>query len=310
VVDLDHAGDRAGVVNSDDAAGRRSSPCFVASLAGLAKGKDTMVRDFYGQTYGGSATENYEKYFVPSIGGPIANDLIEVAALRPGERVLDVACGTGVVARLAAQRVGTAGRVAGLDVNPGMLAVARAVAPTDVAIAWYETSAEAMPLPDASFDVVLCQMGLQFMANKLEALREMLRVLAPGGRIALVVPGPTPPIFAAMADGLAHHLDPSVAPFVHAVFSLHDADGLRRLIEQAGFRGIDVRVSTKSLRLPPPTEFLWQYLHSTPLASAVAQLDEHHRAALERDVCAKWQEFVKDGALMLDVGITTATATK
>ena len=69
--------------------------------------------------------ENYERYFVPNIGAPVAKDLIEIAALHPNERVLDVACGTGIVARLASQRVGTNGSVVGLDVNPGMLAVAR-----------------------------------------------------------------------------------------------------------------------------------------------------------------------------------------
>ena len=84
----------------------------------------TMSQPHYGRAYGGSPPENYERYFVPTIGMPVANDLIAVAALRPGERVLDVACGTGVVARLASQRVGAAGTVAGLDVNPGMLAAA------------------------------------------------------------------------------------------------------------------------------------------------------------------------------------------
>jgi ubiquinone/menaquinone biosynthesis C-methylase UbiE len=242
------------------------------------------------------------------IGGPIASDLVEVAALRPGERVLDVACGTGVVARLAALRVGKSGRVAGLDINPGMLSVAKAVTPSDLGIAWYETSAEAMPLPDATFDVVLCSMGLQFMTNKHDALREMLRVLAPNGRIALCVPGPTPAIFAAMAEGLAQHVDPEIAPFVHTVFALHDAAGLRQLLERAGFREVAVRTSEKTLRLPPPAEFLWQYLQCTPLATTLAKLEDARRAALERDVCARWREFVVDGALSSSLGMTTATA--
>lgn len=268
-----------------------------------------MARQFYDETYAGTATENYEKYFVPSIGRPVASDLVDAAALRPGERVLDVACGTGIVARLAAPRVGRSGRVAGLDVNGDMLRVARSLT-ADAVIAWYETGAEATPLPDAAFDVVLCSMGLQFMTGKLDALREMLRVLVPGGRIVLVVPGPTPPLFAAMADGIARHVDPTLAPFVHCVFSLHDPDGLRRLFEEAGARDVSVSTTTKTLRLPPPAEFLWQYVHSTPLAAAVANLDDERRAAFERDVCARWQAFEHDGALVLEVGLTTATATK
>lgn len=125
--------------------------------------------------------ENYQRFFVPQIGAPLADDLLEAARLQPGERVLSVACGTGEVARRAAERVGPSGAaVAGLDVHPAMLAVARRETPSGVR--WYEASAEVMSLPDASFDVVLCQMGLQFVRDRHAALREMHRVLVPGGR--------------------------------------------------------------------------------------------------------------------------------
>ena len=112
----------------------------------------TTTDSVYGKAYGGSAPENYQRYFVPVIGGPFAEDLIAEAALRPGERVLDVACGTGVVARLAAERVGPSGTVAALDLNPAMLSVARSVPSTGAAIRWYETSAESIPLPDDAFE--------------------------------------------------------------------------------------------------------------------------------------------------------------
>lgn len=269
-----------------------------------------MSQQHYGRTYGGSAPENYERYFVPVIGAPLAADLVDTAALRPGERVLDVACGTGVVARLAAERVGTTGTVAGLDLNPGMLAVARSVAPPTVSIEWHEASAEAMPLPDQAFDVVICQMGLQFVPDKRAALREMRRVLAPGGRLAVNVPGPITPFFDIMAEALAHHINPELAGFVHQVFSLHDPDEIRNLIGDAGFHDIDVQRRTKTLHLPPPEEFLWQYVQSTPLSMAVAQADDESRAALERDVVAKWQKFVKNGQLMGEQGIVFATARK
>ena len=101
----------------------------------------TTTDSVYGKAYGGSAPENYQRYFVPVIGGPLAEDLVVEAALRPGERVLDVACGTGVVARLAAARVGPGGTVAALDLNPAMLSVARSVPSAGAAIRWYKTSA-------------------------------------------------------------------------------------------------------------------------------------------------------------------------
>jgi ubiquinone/menaquinone biosynthesis C-methylase UbiE len=262
------------------------------------------------EAHGGSVPENYEQYFVPAIGAPLAHDLIEIAALRPGERVLDVACGTGVVARLASQRVGAAGTVAGLDIHPGMLAVARSTTPPGMAIEWHQASAEAMPLPDASFDVVLCQMGLQFVPDKHAALREMRRVLAPGGRLLLNVPGPTPQLFVVMGEALARHIGAEAAGFVNHVFSLHGTAALENLMNGADFRDVSVQADTKSLRLPPPEEFLWQYVQSTPLAGAVAQVNDERRSSLERDVAARWQEFVKDRALLLQVRMVVATARK
>ena len=267
-----------------------------------------MTQQAYGKSFGGTPAENYQRYFVPSIGAPVAGDLIDVAGLQSGERVLDVACGTGVVTRLAAERVGAEGAVSGLDVNPGMLAVARSETPPDISVAWYEASAESMPLPDEAFDVVLCQMGLQFVPDKLAALREMRRVLHAGGRVFVTVPGPKPPIFAIMTDALARHLGPQVASFADLVFSLHDTDELTELMSSAGFRKIDVRAKPRTLRLPAPAKFLWQYIQSTPLAEAVAQAGRDKRDALERDVCAQWQDFVVDGSMLLQIGMTTAAA--
>jgi ubiquinone/menaquinone biosynthesis C-methylase UbiE len=269
-----------------------------------------MAEQYFDKDYGGNPPANYERFFVPAIGAPLAIDLIHLAALRPGERVLDVACGTGVVARLASQQVGASGTVAGLDVNPGMLAVARSATPPGMPIEWHEASAEAMPIPDASFDVVLCQIGLQFMPDKRAALREMRRVLVRGGRLILNVPGPTPRLFTMMGEALARHIGAEAAGFVNGVFSLHDTAEIQNLVSGAGFHDVSVQSDTKPLRLPAPEEFLWQYVHSTPLAGAVAQVDDERRASLERDVVAKWQEFVKDGALVLQVRIVIATARK
>ena len=168
-----------------------------------------MTQQLSFETYRGNPAANYEHYFVPAIGAPLAQDLVELAALRPGERVVDVACGTGVVTRLAAERVGDAA-VAGVDVNPGMLEVARTAA-QDTAIEWHEASADALPLGDARFDVALCQMGLQFFPDRLAALRELRRVLRPGGRAVLNVPGPTPPLLAVLERALGRHLGPEVA---------------------------------------------------------------------------------------------------
>ena len=251
----------------------------------------------YGKSYGGSAPEVYQRHFVPAIGQPLARDLVHTAGIREGQRVLDVACGTGVVTRLAAERVGPTGRVAGADMNAAMLEVARALsAGSQPPIDWYETAAEAMPLPDASFDVVLCQLGLQFMRDKAAALREMRRVLVPGGQVFITVPK-LMPIFDVMHGAIARHIDPGTAAFVHLVFSLGDRASLERLLDHAGFDDVTVEPSTKEFHLPPAADFLWQYIQSTPLAPSIMGADENRRMALEREVVDGWQPWADGGGM-------------
>jgi SAM-dependent methyltransferase len=135
-------------------------------------GSESMNADGQWQLTG-NAAELYESVLVPRVFQPWAADLVELADLRHGERVLDVACGTGVVARLAAQHAGTTGEITGLDLNAGMLLVARSLpAPPGAPVTWVEASALAMPLRDASFDVVLCQQGFQFFPDKRAGLQE------------------------------------------------------------------------------------------------------------------------------------------
>lgn len=259
-------------------------------------------------TFAANPAENYQRFFVPQIGAPVAADLVAAARLQPGERVLDVACGTGVVARLAAKGVGPSGAVAGLDIHPAMLAVARRESPP--ALQWYEAGAESMPLADASFDVVLCQMGLQFVTDKLAALQELRRVLARGGRALISVPGPAPAPFEILSQALAREICPKAAAFARVVFSLHEAGELEGLLRDAGFSRAEARSRPKALRVSAPREFLWQYIHSTPLGPAVMSAAEAKRAALERDVVARWQPFAVDGGMRFEVGMTTATAFK
>jgi ubiquinone/menaquinone biosynthesis C-methylase UbiE len=188
-----------------------------------------------------------------------------------------------------------------------MLEVARNAAP-GTAIEWHEASAEALPLGGETFDVVLCQMGLQFFPDRQGALREMQRVLRPGGRAVLNVPGPTPPLFGVLARALNRHVGPEAAGFVAMVFSLHDVEEVRGLLEAAGFTDVQARSELQMLSLPAAEEFLWQYVHSTPLAGAAAALDEEARAALQQEVVTDWESAADDGRLVLDVDVTSATA--
>jgi ubiquinone/menaquinone biosynthesis C-methylase UbiE len=264
---------------------------------------------FY-ERYGGAAPDNYERYFVPVIGAPLAADLIDVASPQAGERVLDVACGTGTVSRLAVGRVGTSGSVTGLDLNAGMLAVARARTPAEMRISWHEGRAERLPLPDGVFDLVLCQLGLQFFSERAGALYEMWRVLAPGGRLIFNVPGPTPAVFTILEELLRQHAGEQAAAFVRAVFSLYDRAVLTELLASAGFQAVSINRATKRLRLPAPADFLWQYVCSTPLASLLSTADRQTRARLENAAAAALEPFTESNALLLQLELTTASACK
>jgi ubiquinone/menaquinone biosynthesis C-methylase UbiE len=248
-----------------------------------------MSREHTSQAFAHSPPENYQRYFVPAIGHPLAQDLLREASLAPGERVLDVGCGTGVVTRLAAERVGADGMVIGLDINPGMLAVAEASSPAHT-IEWRQASADSIPYPDDTFDVVLCQLSLQFMPDRARALQEMRRVLVPQGRLVISVPGPAGPLFSSLAAAMEQHVTPEAAGFVNAVFGLHDTGEIEGLLERAGFRDVLARAYTRELFLPAARDFLWQYIQSTPLAGAVAAAGAQSRSAMERQVLADWSE--------------------
>jgi SAM-dependent methyltransferase len=198
--------------------------------------------------------------------------------------VLDVACGTGIVARIAARKLGGTESVTGLDASAPMITVARAAATAEgVAVEWREASAVELPFTEAAFDVVLCQSGLQFFPDRPASLREMHRVLKPGGRLILSVWGPIERSrgFAVAADALARHIGPEAArPITSGAFGLSDADELRALVTGANFKDITVRASVKILRYPSPDEFILRHITGSPLGSAVGGAGESARTAL------------------------------
>jgi ubiquinone/menaquinone biosynthesis C-methylase UbiE len=266
---------------------------------------------------GGSAPEMYQRYLVPAMTALWAIDLVDQAAPRPGERVLDVACGTGVVARVAAERVGSTGRVAALDINPGMLAVARSlpVAP-GAGIEWHEGSVLALPFPDAAFDAVLCQLGLQFFPDRTAALREMRRVLAPEGRLAVSVFGPIEhtPATHALSNALDRHVGPGASVAKRTEHELADTEALRTLVTSAGFRGVAIHTASKLARFPSPTDYVRIQLAATPLASLVAQQDASRReglvGALIEDVSAALAPYVGSDGLIAPWELHTVLATR
>jgi ubiquinone/menaquinone biosynthesis C-methylase UbiE len=230
----------------------------------------------------GTAAELYQRYLVPLITAHWAADLVERSAPRPGERVLDVACGTGVVARLAAERMGS-GRVVGLDLNPGMLGVARTVPQSGgPKIEWCEGSVLDMPFRDGNFDAVLCQLGLQFFPDRARALAEMFRVLIPGGRLALSVftAIERTPMAHALADALDRHLAAGASSIKRSEHSLSDARLLKQLVSDSGFSQVTVTPVVQMIRFPSPRDYVRLQLSATPQAGMVATMNADRRNML------------------------------
>jgi ubiquinone/menaquinone biosynthesis C-methylase UbiE len=238
------------------------------------------------------AAERYDRYVARYILGPWAPLLVDAARLKAGDQVLDVACGTGVVTRIAAERVGPAGHVTGLDLNPGMIRVARSLrSPTGAPIEWLERSALSLGLMDESVDALLCQQGLQFFRDKPLALREMRRVLKKGGRLALSVWSSIGSYNSAVGEALAKYVSSETAARFCASRQAPPRHELQHLAEEAGFSAIEVNVHRIDVHLPRLDTFTLDHLAATPVAPILAATDDETRQKIGASVMQDLQRY-------------------
>jgi len=199
--------------------------------------------------------ELYETFYVPAIFAPLAERLVAWAAPQPGETVLDVACGTGVVARRVAPLVGGSGRVVGVDLNPRMLATARKFPVEEgAAIEWRAGDAAEVDLPAGSVDLITCQQGLQFFPDRAAALRHFRNLLAPGGRLCLAAWRSLEhhPLWRAMCEIEARHLEPLGIPRedIVAPFSLGEDGAIEQMLDEGSFSLVRMEHHTVQGRFP------------------------------------------------------------
>jgi len=256
-----------------------------------------------------SSIDVYEGVLVPRMFAPWGGLLLDELELAAGEAVLDVACGSGSVTRLAAARVGSRGRVIGCDLSPAMLAIAGAKPAVSggAAIEYHEAPAERLPIDDGTIDVVSCQQGLQFFPDRPAALAEMRRALRPGGRLGVAVwteIDRSPP-FRAVADALEAVVGGDLAErYRGGPWGFPDGERLGELLEQAGFD--EVRVSRRVL----PVTFeggpaqLVSTLAVTPLAGEIDQRPDEDRRRLVGTVAQQ----IGDGPIASELESNVALA--
>jgi ubiquinone/menaquinone biosynthesis C-methylase UbiE len=261
------------------------------------------------------AAEVYERFIVASIFRYWTPLFIDRLTPKPGERVLDVACGTGVVARAIVPLVKPNGKVVGLDMNPAMLEVAcRQFSQFCNDIDWREGTAESLPFPDQSFNLITCQQGLQFFKSRTAAAREMRRVLRKNGRVGIEV-----------WQGLDKH--PFYHTFFEAVadvfhvpaaeaaspFSFGDPQTLANLLEDGGFQQVQVEVVSQEARFSEPGQFAELMVRgASAVIPALRTADDSAQAemfdTLKAKVAGLIQEHTINGALVVPLYANIATA--
>ena len=214
------------------------------------------------------------------IHGPWTDDLIRQGRCNDGDRVLDVACGPGTIAERVNEVSGVTCAVSELDINEPMLNAARRLRNID----WHLGSAVDMPFPDASFDVVFCSQGLQYFPDRQAAMNEMARVLAPGGRLALLVWGAVERqvVHSAMIETVAKYLGAEAKRTFDMAFSLSTREELHTLADRAGFKEARVRFEQRPTRIPDAAEFIVGFLQANPLAGQFNLLADDIKAEFGR----------------------------
>ncbi len=240
------------------------------------------------------AAELYEAIPVPTILGPVARLLVEHANIHSDSKVIDVGCGTGAATRYVANMVSSPGSVAGVDINAGMIEVAKSLPKVPgMPIDWYEGSAFELPFEENTFNVAISAQTIQFLNDRAKALREMSRVLKPDGRLAMSTWRPIElnPYFDALVKAVSKYLGSETASGLEAAFTLTSSIEINALLAQSGFNNPTVEVLEMHLDLPPIEQFVTRHIGATPMAGSFSAAPESMQQELVGEVARSLESY-------------------
>ena len=245
----------------------------------------------------GDSPAAYEEYLVPGFFKPWADKLVQLSSPSPGSDILDVACGTGIVARTAASKLGSDARVTGLDINQQMLNKASEMAEMEgLEIDWQQGDAGDLPFEDNRFDNLFCQQAMQFFPEPQQVLNEMQRVLKPGGVLALNILRSIPfnPAYKILADELEEHAGGTAGTMMRSPFPDWGQNTIHNIVAEAGFEDIQIHLEIISMRYPSPEEFLRREAASSPLAEEIETMEPERRKMLVEDLKISLEAYTDD----------------
>lgn len=256
-----------------------------------------------------SPSEIYEHFMVPAMFARWATILLELVAPQPGERVLDLACGTGIVARIVAPMVQPGGEVFGVDFNPAQITTARSI---DSSIDWREGDAESLPFTDQEFDLVVCQQGFQFFPDRVQTVKEVHRVLKPGGRVGIAVWSSIErsPGYLALSSALGRTIGSSAAKLLDELFALSDSSVISRSFSDGGFRDPVATTLSNNAVFSSAEEFTRAIAVGSIMRRTDVKFSEATLGLLTADVAAEMESYITENGLIFPMEAHLLTARK
>lgn len=238
------------------------------------------------------AAQSYEGQKVPAIFRPMAVATVNKIRLTENDKVLDVACGTGIILRVIGERVPNISRLVGSDLNESMLDVAKNLTEhAKYKPEWHQGAVSKLPFEAGSFSKCFCQQGLQYFPDKVAALKELRRVLMPNGTLIITVWSDVSPFIASLSRAFGRHVSTNAEQGALAPFAFRDKEYISRLIAEAGYKDQSVQVITANRILGEPSKSIPSEIAGIPVGKEVASKGPDVMARIVQEVSQEMAQY-------------------